>query len=319
MLRHVFFLVCLGALLAPANAQDTIIARAIPALGNLSRADILLTIGYTEDAIAKDLKVIGRSVKTVGGKEKEEHFSALLKHAAFCYRALTLLFEKTDFPDIAAIYRARVALYEDLQQGKISRTEFEQDIKLNEWARLHAVPAELRALGKDRQPNEADTRGLEKLSGVLAELILTAASKELGDPPDVHAFNQGMIALQREDHAKAAQFLRPLAERGDPRAQFWIGHFYSEGKGGLPQDPSEAFKWYQRAADQNEAHAQYYLAGMYLEVQRDIVSAFTWLSVSAAQGNDKAAKGLDEIAPYMTAAQLAEGKKRASEWKSAAR
>jgi TPR repeat protein len=319
MFSRVFVFFCLLALLSPANAQDALIVKVIPALSGLNRAEILLAIGLAEDAIAKELKEAGRSVKTVHGKEKEEHFSALLKHSAFCYRALGLLFEKTEFPNIAAIYRARATLYDDLQQKKINPTQFEQSIKQNEWARLQALPRELTVLQKDNPPKPADAQPSQTFGSTLGNLILTAASQELGDLPDVHAFNQGMIALGREDHAKATELLRPLAERGNPRAQFWIGHFYSEGKGGLPKSGSEAFKWFQRAADQNEPFAQYYLAGMYLEVRRDAISAYMWLSLSAAQGNERAAKGLGEITPYMTVTQIAEAKQRASEWKPPAR
>ena len=153
---------------------------------------------------------------------------------------------------------------------------------------------------------------------VLGQLILTAASKELGDVPHIHAFNQGMMALQRNDHTNAAKFLRRLAERGDPRAQFWIGHFYSEGKGGFSQNLSEALKWFQRSADQKERNAQYFLGSMYFKgegVPRDVVTSYMWFVLAAAQGDDTAAKARDALAAHMTPAQVAEGKKRASEWK----
>lgn len=324
MLYRALFLACFLTSVLPATAQDAIVAKVVPGLSKLDRSKALRGIRFAEHEVTNDLEITTEVTKPLSfsRKQREEYVTAFFKRARYCYGALTLLFEKTNFSNIAAIYRKRVDLYNDFLEKKLDETELKRRERENEFAAQRALNSELAALEKNGPPDEGAIKSLERMGKVVGEIILTAAGNELGGVPEIETFNQGMMALQRDDHANAAKHLRPLAERGDPRAQFWIGHFYSEGKGGLPQSFSEAFKWYQRAADQNELYAQYYLAGMYIEgkaVQRDAVTAYMWLSLSAAQGNKKAIKGLDEIAPYVTAAQIAEAKKRAGAWKPGAR
>jgi hypothetical protein len=50
-------------------------------------------------------------------------------------------------------------------------------------------------------------------------------------------------------------------------------------------------------------------------VPLDYVRAHIWYSLSAAQGLRYAATGRDQIAPHMTAAQIAEAERLAREWK----
>lgn len=46
----------------------------------------------------------------------------------------------------------------------------------------------------------------------------------------------------------AARWRRRRAEQGDARAQFGLGLMYDAGQG-VPQDDSEAAKWYRKAAE----------------------------------------------------------------------
>ena len=48
---------------------------------------------------------------------------------------------------------------------------------------------------------------------------------------------------------------------------------------------------------------------------KNYISAYTWLSLSAAQGNQIAIKRRDIIARHMTPAQIAKAQKLAREWK----
>jgi TPR repeat protein len=320
MLRRVFFLVCSFVLASPATAQDAIVAKLAPGLSKLDRSKTLRGIRFAENAVIEDLEGTTEAAKPLkfSRKEREEYVTAFFKRARYCYRALALLFENTNFPNIAAIYRARTDIYNDFLERKLDETELKRRESENEVIKQRTLTSELAALEKDGPPDEGTIKSLERMGKVVGEVILTSAFNELGDIPEIHTFNEGMIALEREDHAKAAQFLRPLAERGDPRAQFWIGHFYSEGKGGFPQNISEALKWLRRAADQKEATAQYFLGSMYFKgegVPRDLVMSYMWFALAAAQGDDKATKARDGIATNMTPAQIVEAKKRASEWK----
>ena len=52
---------------------------------------------------------------------------------------------------------------------------------------------------------------------------------------------------------------------GDDHAQFNIGLIYVGGSFGVQQDDTEAVRWFQLAAEQGHARAQYFLGGMYGE------------------------------------------------------
>ena len=55
---------------------------------------------------------------------------------------------------------------------------------------------------------------------------------------------------------------RRLAEQGHAKAQYNLGLMYDNGEG-VPENDSEAVKWYRLAAEQGIATAQYNLGIMY--------------------------------------------------------
>ena len=55
--------------------------------------------------------------------------------------------------------------------------------------------------------------------------------------------------------------MRAPAEQGDAEAQFNLGVMYANGRG-VPQDDSEAVRWYRLAADQGHAGAQFNLGAV---------------------------------------------------------
>src|SRR4030095_1164368 len=80
------------------------------------------------------------------------------------------------------------------------------------------------------------------------------------------------------------------ATQGDAVAQNNLGSMYVEGKG-VPQDYTEALKWYRLAAAQGYAEAQFNLGVMYLGgegVPQDYAEALKWYRLAAAQGEAKA-------------------------------
>ena len=96
----------------------------------------------------------------------------------------------------------------------------------------------------------------------------------------------GMEAYQEKDYLKALQVWRPLAQAGDPDAQYRVGVLYAEGKGVAPND-AEAALWFERAAEQGEPMAQYNLGASYVEgtgVRKDIATAAKWFRRAADQG-----------------------------------
>ncbi|KAI9201973.1 Sel1 repeat family protein, partial [Polychytrium aggregatum] len=52
-----------------------------------------------------------------------------------------------------------------------------------------------------------------------------------------------------QDHAKAVELYRSLADRGIPQAQVALGRCYESGEG-VEQDYNTTIEWYSKAADQ---------------------------------------------------------------------
>ena len=62
-------------------------------------------------------------------------------------------------------------------------------------------------------------------------------------------FKTGWTAYQKEDFRAALSAWQPLAESGNPQAQFNVGHLFDEGKG-VAQDSRRAVAWWRKAAEQ---------------------------------------------------------------------
>ncbi|MDA7673993.1 sel1 repeat family protein, partial [Akkermansiaceae bacterium] len=75
------------------------------------------------------------------------------------------------------------------------------------------------------------------------------------------------------------------AEAGDAEAQQELGRMYASGNG-VPQDYSEAVKWFRMAAEQGDARGQHRLGVMYelgYGVPQDYAEATKWIRKSAEQ------------------------------------
>ncbi len=138
----------------------------------------------------------------------------------------------------------------------------------------------------------------------------------------------GVAAYQRADYATALKLLRPLAEQGNPKAQYNLGYMYAEGLS-LQQDHAEAVQWFRMAAEQGNAGAQYNLGDMYgrgvfapptgsfsLGISQDIVQAQMWFILAATQGHKKAQIDQNGLAEEMTPDQIAEAQRMAREWRA---
>jgi TPR repeat protein len=104
-------------------------------------------------------------------------------------------------------------------------------------------------------------------------------------------------ALQRSDYATAKRIIQPLADQGDPNAQYQLGDMYYLYLG-APYDYVEAMKWYRKAADQGHPRAQYRLGDMYLigrgVPKEDYVEAVRWYRKAAEQGDAHAQYNLGQ-------------------------
>ena len=180
----------------------------------------------------------------------------------------------------------------------------------------------------------------------LVGLVLLLAAPVAGQD-----FDKGLEAYNRSDYAAALREWRPLAEAGDAKAQYNLALMYDEGQGvpindaeavkwyrlaaaqghakaqynlalmydtgrGVPQDYAAAVKWYRLVAAQGYAKAQYNLALMYglgQGVPLNNIKAYMWWAIAKAQGNEKAAESLDIVKSQMTAADISEAQRLASE------
>ena len=101
------------------------------------------------------------------------------------------------------------------------------------------------------------------LAAVLALSVVRPAAADFADA--IEAYDQG-------DYATTFAESRPLAECGDPDAQYMLGFLYERGEG----------------------------------VEQDLTRAYAWYSLAARQGDAFAARALAALAPRMSATEIAE-------------
>ncbi len=119
---------------------------------------------------------------------------------------------------------------------------------------------------------------------------------------------------------QAAAIFTPLAERGAPSAQAYLGFMYETGRG-VPQNYTDAAMWYRRAAEQGDSLAQYSLGQLYDRgqgVPQDIVEASKWLNLATAGAprgaREARARMRDAVTSKMTRGEIAEARLRALQW-----
>ncbi|MBF0124457.1 MAG: sel1 repeat family protein [Magnetococcales bacterium] len=90
-----------------------------------------------------------------------------------------------------------------------------------------------------------------------------------------------------QDYQAAVQWFQKAAEQGYAVAQFNLAGLYHDGRG-VAQDNAQAASWYRRAANQGYAHAQNNLGLIYYYgqgVTQDDIEAAQWLRRAADQGH----------------------------------
>ncbi len=150
---------------------------------------------------------------------------------------------------------------------------------------------------------------LFKLAAVLACLMLqgavqTACASEL------------LLRLRPEMLAKT----KADAEAGNADAQCTMGAIYSLGVEDVRQDWAEARRWYEKAAAQGNAEAQYNLGMMYEQgkgVRQDYAEARRLYEKSSAQGMAEAQFNLGVM--YLQGHGVRQDKPAAKEWFGKAR
>jgi TPR repeat protein len=91
---------------------------------------------------------------------------------------------------------------------------------------------------------------------------------------------------------------------------------YQNGHG-TPQDYKEAIKWWTKAAEQGDVHAQFNLGVAYARgagTPQDYVMAHMLWNIAAANGDEGAKSNRDEVEGMMTPNQIEQARQLAKEW-----
>ena len=180
----------------------------------------------------------------------------------------------------------------------------------------------------------------------LATLTLTLLVLTACVPPDFkggklffYSYDKGMQARRWGDRATALKHFRALAEAGDAKAQNMLGVLYESGRKASP-DLKQAVHWYRKAAaqgntaaqhslatlekwrctaerirplaEQGQAHAQYNLGVLYANgrgVMQDLIMAYVWSNVAAANGNELASENTQTYAKRLDKSDLKKAQK----------
>lgn len=133
--------------------------------------------------------------------------------------------------------------------------------------------------------------------GMAAAMTLAIAAPFLPAAADDY-YEQGLAAYEAREYLQAHAKLTPVAEQGDPRAQYLLGYMHEKGQG-VDRDLEAAARWYQRAAEAGHPESQYRLAVGYLcgagGLPKDEERAAALLKRSADAGYPKAQKVLAQI------------------------
>lgn len=128
---------------------------------------------------------------------------------------------------------------------------------------------------------------------------------ELDHPKAQEMFAEGLKAYEDFDFPKAAQLLRPFADRGDPLAQFHMGRIHMgrfRGSGTvLLADADKAVEYYRLSANQGFAKAQLMMGVLHRlgqVIPKNEKESFRWVKKAADQGLPEAITELAQLYRY---------------------
>lgn len=124
---------------------------------------------------------------------------------------------------------------------------------------------------------------------------ITAKSTDSGEMQSALQIADAIDFWINGEISKAITLL--LANPQHPRTWYYLGLAYRDGKG-VPKDIGKAMFYFQKAADQGHAYAQYQWANIYrkgLGVKRDLRKAFESMQLSARQNYPQALLALSDM------------------------
>ena len=127
-------------------------------------------------------------------------------------------------------------------------------------------------------------------------------------------------AYRAGDYPRAGKRIGPAAERGDARAQAYLGFMYQYGRG-VAQNYALAIYWYRRSAEQGNPSAQHLLGLMFdkgMGVAANHVAAHVWLGLAASRTkgaeHEDNVRLRDAVAAKMSLGQLYDAQYLAQTW-----
>jgi TPR repeat protein len=119
-----------------------------------------------------------------------------------------------------------------------------------------------------------------------AALALTACGKPKGN------LDAGIAAYEKKDYAAAEKEIRPLAEYGNPQAQYYMAELAKQrqtvGEVAFRLRDAEVVEWYRKAAEQGHLQSQLdlgYIYGRGLGARENPAEALNWFRRAADQGS----------------------------------
>lgn len=134
-------------------------------------------------------------------------------------------------------------------------------------------------------------------------------------------FSLGVSLETKEDYAEAFKWYRLAADQHFPPAEHNVAVLYVEGHGVSP-DKHQAEHWFKRAAEHGIADAHWGLGLLYANDEgdlQDLLLSYVEFSLAATllpkgKHNADAVSARDKVAALLTPEQVAEGRRRVSEW-----
>ena len=107
--------------------------------------------------------------------------------------------------------------------------------------------------------------------------------------PALATMEDALSDFKKGNYGAAVKELNSLGDAGDMSAQIMLGALYSKG-GAVARDDKMAAAWFEKAANQGNAEAQYQLGNLYENSQlpKNFEAAASWYHKAAQQGSAKA-------------------------------
>lgn len=127
---------------------------------------------------------------------------------------------------------------------------------------------------------------------------------------------EGLRAYSKGNFPAALKELKPLAEKGDAKAQYMLAIMYENGQR-VARDYKQAALWFSKSSEQGNDQAMLHLAAMYSSgrgITPDFVLAHKWYDLAGAAGNEYAYHVMKSLEARMTPRQIEKAKALAKEW-----